>query len=396
MYDKYFDWAATAPPDPDIIEMMNATALKTFGNPSSRHLYGKAARSVIETAREQCARHLGCRTCDLCFTSGGTESNNLIILSFLTEGRKGHIVMSAIEHPSVYGPIEVLRRSGFTLTVVPPDSGGHIDPQRLASAVGPDTVFVSVMTVNNETGAVQPIPEISRMIRLKAAAVGAKVHIHTDAVQALGKIPVNLEAFDVDSASFSGHKFGGPRGSGLLFCKRRPSPLFTGGGQEGGFRSGTENTAGIAGFAAALEKRISSLSSIRERLQRIEERIFAQLQTFSQAKIIPDNRSPASAGDDPFDGRSYSPHIITVAVPPVPGEVMVRSLSDSGYALSTGSACSSRKAGENRTLSAMQLPAVDAASAVRLSFGLNSTESAAAELIEEITEKYRFLNGEYI
>jgi len=259
----YLDWAATAPPDPEIIDSVNAAATEYFGNPSSIHAAGRQAEEFLRDDRRRLADLLRCDPQEVVFTSGGTESNNMVLLSMLqpsvTGGTGGRqpgraptarprkVVLSGVEHASVYNPALALRRHGVKVEVVPAEADGRVDPRRIAGAVDGHTVLVALMLVNNETGAIQPVAETARAIARSAGGTGRAVHLHCDAVQAFGKLPVLPRELGVDSLSLSAHKIGGPRGTGALYLKRsfRRQFLYAGGEQEAGRRPGTENLPGI-------------------------------------------------------------------------------------------------------------------------------------------------------
>jgi cysteine desulfurase len=264
----YLDWAASAPPEPDAIDEASEISLHLFANPSSPHTAGREAGEKLEQMRGRFARVLGVEAREIIFTSGGTESNGAILLSLLDRHRLGgvqrqktRIVSTAIEHSSVYEQARSLQGHGIACVIVPPRPNGLVDPQALADALDEDTVMVSVMMVNNETGAIQDLGEIARAIREYSARRGRKILLHTDAVQALGKIPFSVRDLDVDAASFSGHKIGGLRGIGALFIREGAAPGFlsVGGGQERGRRPGTENLPGISSMTLAAEKRLIRL-----------------------------------------------------------------------------------------------------------------------------------------
>ena len=249
----YLDWAASAPPEPEAIEAVREVSLALFANPSSPHGAGREAGERLEQMRGRFARTLGVDPREIVFTSGGTESNSSLLLSLLDRHRlggvqrqKARIVTTAIEHASVYEQAKSLHGHGIACTVVAPRPDGIVDPQAIADALDEDTLLVSVMLVNNETGAMQNLAEISRAVRDFSAKRGRKILLHTDAVQALGKIPFSLRELGVDAASFSGHKIGGVRGIGALYLRGGTAAGFlaAGGGQEAGRRPGTENLPG--------------------------------------------------------------------------------------------------------------------------------------------------------
>ncbi|WP_407428194.1 cysteine desulfurase family protein, partial [Treponema sp.] len=252
--EHYFDWAATAPCDEKILKEALETAIKYDGNPSSAHKEGKEARKIFEKAREGCAKCLGVKASQIFFTSGGTESDHIPLLSVLTSPAKsGRIILSAVEHPALREECLMLKKLGYEIVSVNPDKNGFISPQSIAENLTPDTVFVTVMAVNNETGCIQPFYEIADIIT-KASNGKKKPHFHVDCVQAAGKIPLNLSYKGIDSAAFSAHKISGPRGIGILYLSKPVNSFLTGGGQEQNIRSGTENLFGALSFSKCLEK----------------------------------------------------------------------------------------------------------------------------------------------
>jgi cysteine desulfurase len=353
----YFDWAATALPEKDILFQSAEQAYTFFGNPSSIHSSGKKARELIEECRTRCAEALYCSRDSVFFTAGGTEANNIAVLSQLNRPRKGHIIMSNVEHPSVYGPVSFLAKQGFTVTEIPAKPGGIIDPGGIGEAIRDDTFFITVMGVNNETGAVQPLEEIGKVVRRFGKR---KIHLHCDAVQAAGKIDITGLLAAADTVAMSAHKLGGARGAGILVSKGTLEPVLTGGGQEGGLRPGTENLQGIYGMTLALERALGKQKDNASHAEKLERQLLTGILEIEGGRIIPEGRK---AGD-----RRYSPFIITAAFPPVPGEVLLRVLNDEGYQVSTGSACSSRKR-DTRVLRGSGADDRAADSAVRISTG---------------------------
>jgi cysteine desulfurase len=366
----YFDWAATAPPDYD-------SGSVPFGNPSSKHTEGRRAREALEEARSRCAALLGVRERQICFTSGGTESNALVIHSLILRSslKNVPVLASAVEHPSVEENIAVLRRLGFRTGAVEAEGDGRITAASLERALKkyPGLRFAAIMAVNNETGAVMDMPALTDLIR---SGRGAPVHVHCDMVQGAGKIPFDLSAWDVDSASISAHKLGGPRGIGLLYLKRPLEPLYTGGGQEGGLRPGTENTAGAVQLAACLERRLPAAAGAYAAAALRWKGLIRELKAMDRCILIPEDR-----GDE--DGR-FSPYILQAAFRGIPGEVMVRALDDAGFAVSTGSACSSSSA-ERRVLAAMGVDKTAAREGIRISQGWTT----GGEDIERLTDALR-------
>ncbi|MDR1747696.1 MAG: cysteine desulfurase [Spirochaetaceae bacterium] len=389
----YFDWAASSVPDRDIWREALDISMEHFGNPSSIHRYGIAAADILAEARRRCAAALGVPAESLFFTSGGTEANHLPILSLLQRPAAGSILISAIEHPAVREQALMMRNLGWKVHIVRPGRDGIITPEAVTENLTDDTALVCIMAVNNETGVVQPIYRIAEAIT--AASAGRKrPKFHVDAVQGVGKIPLDfsfpgtcsagVDTCGIDSAAVSAHKIQGPRGIGLLYMPRRQEPFVRGGGQEGGIRSGTENLFGAWALSRCLEKyaftgnepaRNGFRSSYEEALIRMDDFI-RFLETLPCARIIPQTRglqtrTPESGSlteGGLSSGLRFSPWIIQVSFEGIPGEVLVRSLSERGISISTGSACSARKL-SRPVLEAMKVPKQQALEAVRISFG---------------------------
>ena len=278
----YLDWAASAPPDPAALAEAAEVSEACYGNPSSPHAMGREAAERLEGARARFSRLIEADPREIVFTSGGTESNTTILLALLdryrlggASRRKTRIVTTAIEHASIYDQARSLEAHGISCTIVKPSQNGVVDPAAIADALDEDTVLVSVMLVNNETGAVQKVSEISRLVHEASERRGKKILFHSDCVQALGKIPLSVAYLGVDAASFSAHKVGGPRGIGALYLRSGPMPGFlpVGGGQEAGRRPGTENLPGICAFTVAAEGRVGALEKNRRAAATLMERL---------------------------------------------------------------------------------------------------------------------------
>ena len=384
----YLDWAASAPPEPDAIDEAREVSLRLFANPSSPHAPGRAAGEKLEQMRSRFAGALGVQAREIVFTSGGTESNGALLLSLLDRHRLGgvqrqktRIVSTAIEHSSVYEQLHSLQGHGISCAFVAPRPNGAVDPQALADALDEDTVMVSVMLVNNETGAVQDLRGIAQVVRDFSARRGRKILLHTDAVQALGKIEFSLRELDVDAASFSGHKIGGLRGVGALFLRENTAPgfLFVGGGQERGRRPGTENLPGICAMTVAAEKRFLHLEEDRAAARENARRLVHGLREIRGAWIF-----PAAREED--DSARYSPYIVSAGFPPLPAEVVVRMADGRGYCISTGSACSSKKKDRTRVPESMGLSHETALSAIRVSTGPSTTAAQIDGLLAALRQ----------
>lgn len=378
--EHYFDWAATSPTDEEIVRKALDVSLEHWGNPSSIHEAGTDAKKALSDARLMAAEALGVKAETLFFTSGGTESDHIPLLSMLTRPNKGSVILSAIEHPAMREMAKAMENCGWKIITVGPDKNGFILPESIVEKIQDDTTFVSVMAVNNETGAVQPYAEIAKSIE-EACKGKRKPVFHVDCVQGAGKIPLDLSK--VDAASFSAHKIGGPRGIGLLYLKKQITPFLRGGGQEGGIRSGTENLFGATALAMCLKKYAISARNpdSMKRFKEQEEmtgRFLKSLAEIPGCKIIPHGRMENSALD-------FSPWIVQAAFPGIPGQVMERALSEQGFYISTGSACSSGKQ-SRPVLDSMNVSREEKESSVRFSFGFSTTEKAMCDLLEKVKE----------
>ena len=374
----YLDWAATAVPDPAILTEATDVALAAFGNPSSVHSDGKKAALLLDEARKRCARVLGVKPETVFFTSGGTESDYLPMLALIQRPVRGTIAISAIEHPAIIEQARMMEHTGWKTLIIPVNRDGFVTVEAVLSTIKDDTAYVAVMAVNNETGAIQPIADIGAALILRCAGK-KKPHFHVDAVQAAGKIPLDLSHPGIDSAAISAHKLQGPRGIGLLYLARRIEPFIRGGGQESGLRPGTENLAGIWALSRALEKSIAGIKPENSRSDRgaaLNGSMISALTAIKGVTLIPDNRTS--------DDERFSPWIVQFTNTVIPGEALVRALSDRDISISTGSACSSRK--KNRpVLQAMHVTADRQQNAFRVSIGPSTTKQEIDLLICALT-----------
>ncbi|GAB1455465.1 cysteine desulfurase family protein [Spirochaetota bacterium] len=379
MIEHYLDWAASAPPYVDILLEAADMAAKTYGNPSSPHGAGKAARRLLDDARTSLAGIIGASYKQIVFTSGGTEADSIPLLSLLRKGKPVSIVIGQTEHPAVYEQASLLEELGVTVLRVKPCKDGIFDPNSLADAIRKDTALVAMMAVNNETGAIQPIESIVKAVAMASRDAPRPPFFHCDAVQALGTIGFDSEALGVDGAAFSGHKLGGPRGIGALYLKHPLRPLTIGGGQESGHRPGTHNTLGAWAFAQAAKRNKESLAYHHAKARLLECKLLQGITAIQGATVLPFSRKP---GEDRF-----SPFIVSVAFPGLGGEVMTRLLDAAGMAVSTGSACSSGKK-DRRVLDAMGIDADTAFSSIRVSIGRDTSEDTISRFLELTSDCY--------
>ena len=370
MQHFYFDHNATTPVAPEVLETAVSCLGQVYGNASSIHHFGQAAKQKLEAARRQVAALIHASPAEVVFTSGGTEADNLAILGVVRAAGRApvHLITSAIEHSAVLGPSAHLEREGVSVTRLPVGAGGMVNPDDVRRSLRPETVLVSIMHANNELGTVQPIAEIARITS------EAGVPLHVDGVQALGKIPVDLETPGVDLYSMSGHKLYAPKGVGALFVRKgtRLAPTTFGGHHERDRRPGTENVPGIAALGAAAELAGRSLAGESERLTALRDRLEnSVLDRISGTGINGArwNRTP-NTSNIYFDG--------------IDGEAMVIALDLRGFAVSTGSACSSGAITPSHVLTAMGLSADRARSSLRFSLGRSNTVEQVDALVEAL------------
>jgi cysteine desulfurase NifS len=355
----YLDHNATTPVHPEVRRAMVRFLEAHCGNPSAIYREGREARSAMEEARRKLANLLGTTARRLIFTSGGSEANNMVIkgVAWANRDARTHLITSTIEHPSVLKVCQWLEKHGYTVTYLPVDAYGRVRPEDLKHALNPRTCLVSVMLANNETGSIMPIAEMVALAQAQGAL------FHTDGVQAVGKIPVDMDSLGVDFFSLSGHKFHGPKGIGALYVRRGLDliPLVHGGGQEGGRRAGTENTPGIIGVGAAAELAEKRLSGMATLIKGLRDELWAGI-----ARIFPEARLNGH-----FEERL--PNTLNVSLPGIRGESLVLALDQQGIALSSGSACRSGSPHPSHALLAMGLSEDQAHCAIRLSLGADST-----------------------
>jgi cysteine desulfurase len=371
----YLDYAATTPVHPLVRSVMIETLESGFGNPSSMHRVGREATGIVLQARNQVAQALRCSPGEIYFTSGATEADNLALSGILRprQPERTHLITSAIEHHAILHTARQFEQEGYQVTYLPVDSQGLVDPADVRAAIRPETVIISIMLVNNEMGAIQPVAEIEKIAHENS------ILIHTDAVQGMALLQRMEEDLNVDLLSLSAHKIYGPKGVGALYVKEGTpfSPLMFGGPQEGGFRPGTENVPGIAGLGKAMEL-------VKERGALEYQRISQLRQTFIQRlrQVIPDIRV-----NGPTD--RCSPFILSVSFPGADGEMMLFLLDSEGIAVSLGSACNSQSIEPSHVLSAMGLSREQVESSLRISFGFPTTEAEIEKFLERITHIYQ-------
>ena len=380
----YFDHNATTPVDPAVLDAMLPYFSGEFGNASSIHAYGQRARAAVESAREQVAALLNARPQEIVFTSGGTESDNHAIFGVVaaSSGATKHIITTAIEHEAVLNSCQELERRGVAVTYLPVSRNGLVELDDLRKAIRPGTVLISMMHANNELGAIQPLAEIGGI------AAEKDICFHTDAVQSIGKIPVDAKAFQVDLLSLSGHKFYGPKGVGALYIKSgtRLNQLLYGGHHQRGFRPGTENVAGIAGLGKAAELARLLLAEDAARISQLRDILEQGL-----LARVPDSRANAA-------GAPRTPNTSNIVFQGIEGEALVIALDLKGLACSTGAACSSGAVEPSHVLTAIGLSAGDARASIRFSLGRRTTAAeidAALEIVPAAVAQLRQLSPTY-
>jgi len=362
----YFDHNATTPLDEGVLAQMLPFFKQEYGNASSRHDFGTRARQAVNKAREQIAGIVNVQPVQVVFVSGGTEANNLFIRGAAAYLKPGQVVVSAIEHPCVAKPAQDLVRQGWKLRKLAVDSQGRVDIADAEVALREPTGLVSVMLANNETGVIQPVSEIAAMTR------GKRAWMHTDAVQALGKIAVDFEALGVHAMTLSAHKIYGPKGIGALIVDKRLElkPIIHGGGHEGGMRSGTENVPAIVGFGAACELAARRMEAIAQRTCDLRDRT---------------EEGAAALGAEIFGrGAERISNTTYFAFPDIDGETLVIELDKAGFAVASGAACSSTSTEPSATLLAMGVGPELARGAVRVSFGVQNTASEVEDFLQAL------------
>jgi cysteine desulfurase len=377
----YLDHNATTPPAAEVVEAMARALRDRFGNPSSVHAEGAAARAAVERAREAAAALVAARPSEVVFTSGATEANHLALHGVARGARGRHLVTTTIEHPSVDEPVEALRAEGWRVTRVGVGQDGIVDPGAVAEALEADTVLVSVIWANNETGVVQPVEAIAERCRKRG------IPLHLDATQAVGKIPVSLERVPADLLSASAHKWNGPKGAGFLVVRRGREivPALRGGGQERGRRAGTPNVPGLVGLGVAAERAVRASADRAETWRGLRERLWAGIEG-----RVPRVRRTG-------DPERTLPNTLGVEFAGAAGDVLVEALDGEGVAVSSGAACASGALHPSRVLLAMGRTEAEARSALRFSLGAGNDAAQidrVVALLPEIVARVRAMGAE--
>ena len=384
MRKVYLDNAATTALSPRVLEAMLPYFTQYYGNPSSVHAFGREAKQGLDKARDQVAKALHCEPSEVIFTGCGTESDNTVLLGVAQRyGDKGkHIITTNVEHHAILHTCEYLEKQGYSVTYLPVDQDGLVTAEQVAAAIRPDTILVSIMFANNEVGTIMPIQEIGAVCKEKG------VLFHTDAVQAVGHIPVDVQAMHIDMLSLSAHKFHGPKGVGALYCRkgiRLPSYIM-GGAQERGRRAGTEDVAGIVGLGAAIQLATEQLEENRAKMTALRDRLMTGIQArISEVKLNghPTNRLPNN---------------VNFSFKYIEGESILLMLDMNGIAASSGSACTSGSLDPSHVLLALGLPHEIAHGSVRLTLGDETTEEDidyTIDVLEKTVARLRAMSPLY-
>ncbi len=367
----YLDYCATTPVHHSVQEAMLRALDVDFGNPSSMHWAGKDARQLIDQSRADVAFGIGCQPSEIVFTSGATEADNLALFGtlHLFPPNQAHLITSAIEHHAILHTAQHLEREGYSVTYLPADEHGLVNPEDVRRAIRPETKLISIMYVNNEVGSIQPILEIGRIAREH------HVRFHTDAVQAIGLFNIDVDDLNVDLLSLSAHKIYGPKGIGALFVRAGTelTPMIVGGPQEHLLRAGTENVPGIAGLGAAMNLVRQHRTGERVRLLGLRKYLIEGLQAIGPAVIV--NGSEGDVG----------PHVLSMSFIGADAEMMLIRLNGEGIAVSLGSACNSKSIEPSHVLTAMKLPQEQIASTLRFSLGMPTTKDEIDTLLDVVT-----------
>jgi cysteine desulfurase len=374
----YMDHSATSPVDPEVFEAMKPYFTDSFGNASTLYSLGRDARKAMESAREEVALIIGAETRDIIFTSGGTESDNIAIkgTAYKLKNKGNHIITSDIEHPAVDETCKYLEKNGFEVTYLPVYEDGIVKVSDLESAITDKTILITIMHANNEIGTIQPIEEIGKIAQEKG------IYFHTDAVQTVGKIPVDVKELGIDMLSLSSHKLYGPKGVGALYIRKgvRIEPIMHGGGHERGIRPGTENVAGIVGLGKACSLARENLERDGQKLIGLRDRLIEGVLEQNEDSYLNGHRTKRLPNNANFRFTG------------IEGESLILHLDSKGIASSTGSACSSTKLEPSHVLTAIGLEEVEAHGSLRISLGHENTEEDidfTISAIKEVVDKLR-------
>ncbi len=374
----YLDHSATTPVHPEVLGAMMSFFANHFGNPSSIHRPGRFAREAVESARDRVAGLIGALPAEVVFTGGGTEADNLALLgaAHAEKGGRNHLIASAIEHPAVANALCHLSGCGFSVTLLPVDGRGRIDPDDLRKAITEKTLLVSVMHANNEIGTIEPLGEIAAITRPRG------ILLHTDAVQSAGKIPVSADDLGVDLLSLAGHKIYGPKGTGALYVRKGTAlkPITFGGHQEGNLRNGTENVPGWVGLGKACEIAARDLEAQEVHLRGLRDLLEAEIR-----KGVPD----VQVNGHPVERL---PHLLSVSFVGISGEALVRELDLRGIAVSAGSACAAGSTRISPVLAALGMEEAWAVGTLRFSMGRDNTREEilhTASILKKLVNRHR-------
>lgn len=380
--EAYLDNSATTKVSDGVRDIVVKTMTEDFGNPSSLHMKGIEAEKYLRDAREIIAKSLKVTEKEIIFTSGGTEANNMALIGIAEAYKRAgrHIITTAIEHASVLDTMKYLTEQGYSVTYLNVDKSGRIDLEELKNAITDETILVSVMYVNNEIGAVEPIEEIGKVIKEK----NSNIIFHVDAIQAFGKYKIYPKKLKIDALSVSGHKIHGPKGIGFLYVsdKVKIRPIIHGGGQQRGLRSGTDNVPGIAGMGQAVREAYTDMETKVNKMRKLKDYLTDSLLKLSDVRI------------NSIKGDDGAPNIVSASFIGVRSEVMLHALEEKGVYVSSGSACSSNKPGISVTLKSIGLNKEALDSALRFSFSDTTTEEQvnyAVEAVKELLPKLRIL-----
>jgi len=383
----YLDYASTTPIDPKVLREMMPYLRKEFGNASSVHGYGQRALAAVDQARGRVAEFLNCHTDEIFFTGSATEADNLAILGTIKalggSQKKPHVIISSIEHHAVLEPCRVLQKEGVGVTFLPVDREGLVSVSNLKKALKDNTVLVSIIYANNEVGTIQPIAEIGKVLKERKK----KVYFHTDAVQAANYLNCDVEKLGVDMLTLSSHKIYGPKGVGALFVKKGTpiEPMIYGGGHEKGLRSGTENVAGIVGLGAAIKEAGSPKTEVNSvRVRQLRDKIIKKI-----SKLIPDAQLNGSL-------EKRLPNNVNFGFEGIEGEALLMALDQKGFAVSTGSACSSHPLESSHVLLAMAIPEEKSHSSLRISLGKFNTDKEIERFLKflpQVVGRLREISG---